>query len=100
MNNNKYLDRIPEQLTNLKELLLRSIYPVGSVYITFDKDQLPGNLFGGTWELINDGYCLISSSSSSDSVIEKRCTDAYIGYGNEDGKRLRLLTVFMWKRIA
>ena len=38
-------------------------YPVGSVYMSFN-DTDPGQLFGGTWQALNEGRVLIGANST------------------------------------
>ena len=42
----------------------KNIYPIGSVYITFE-DIKPANIFGGTWELLKGGIFLCSTTEKS-----------------------------------
>lgn len=41
----------------------KNIYPIGSVYITFE-DIKPANIFGGTWELLKGGIFLCSTTEN------------------------------------
>lgn len=47
---------------SFKTKILNSIYPVGSVYITFESND-PSEIFGGTWELVKDQFLLASGDS-------------------------------------
>ena len=38
-------------------------YPVGAVYISFTETD-PGQIFGGTWEPLNEGRVLIGANST------------------------------------
>nr|DAI86583.1 MAG TPA: baseplate wedge protein [Caudoviricetes sp.] len=45
--------------------LLSKIYPVGSVYITYNNNN-PGNFLGGTWERFGQGRTLIGEGTGND----------------------------------
>lgn len=45
--------------------LLNKIYPVGSVYITYNNNN-PGNFLGGTWEQFGQGRTLIGQGTGND----------------------------------
>ena len=45
--------------------ILDAMYPVGSVYITADKNN-PGNFIGGTWEQFGQGRTLIGEGTGND----------------------------------
>lgn len=45
--------------------LLNKIYPVGSVYITYNNNN-PGNFLGGTWEQFGQGRTLIGQGEGND----------------------------------
>lgn len=47
------------------ETKLSNLYPVGSIYISED-DTEPSTVFGGTWELVKQGYLLVGTDSDSD----------------------------------
>lgn len=47
----------------LKGQLTKVIYPVGSVYMTFDATN-PSSLFGGTWEKVEDRFLLGSGTET------------------------------------
>ena len=49
---------------NRVELTLDMIYPVGSIYMSMNSTN-PSELFGGTWEQIQDRFLLAASSSYS-----------------------------------
>ena len=76
--NNEQLSRLNQQLsqfmveTNAKIEALQSAYGVGAVYISLN-DTNPSTMFGGTWELMSDGYLLtgIESESPQLQYLEK-----------------------------
>ncbi len=45
--------------------ILDKIYPVNSVYLTYDKNN-PGNFLGGTWEQFGQGRTLIGQGRTTD----------------------------------
>lgn len=44
---------------------IENICPVGSIHISAD-DTEPSTVFGGTWELVKQGYLLVGTDSESD----------------------------------
>ncbi len=58
-NNDKVVDA---DLDALKLLMLDTIYPVGSIYMSVNNVS-PSNLFGGTWEAIQDRFLLAAGST-------------------------------------
>lgn len=55
----RYVD---ERLKWLYDKLMTSLYPVGSVYISFDSTD-PSTIFGGTWERLKDRFLLASGDA-------------------------------------
>lgn len=53
-----------EIVANLKSALVDLIYPIGSVYMSFESTN-PGTLFGGTWEQLPDRFLLGAGSLGS-----------------------------------
>lgn len=45
--------------------ILDKIYPVNSIYLTYDKNN-PGNFLGGTWEQFGQGRTLIGEGTTTD----------------------------------
>ncbi len=58
-NNDKVVDA---DLDALKLLMLDTIYPVGSIYMSVNNVS-PSTLFGGTWEAIQDRFLLAAGST-------------------------------------
>ena len=50
--------------------LLDIIYPVGSVYMSFDDTESPATLFGGYWEELPKGYFLRTGEVGTDLSID------------------------------
>ena len=68
--------------------LLNLIYPVGSIYMSMSSTN-PAELFGGTWEQIAQGRCLIGAGTGTDSRSEKKTFTA----GATGGEYNHVLTV-------
>ena len=60
----KFSNDLTDLKTNLKKEILDEAYPVNSVYISYSNIN-PGTLFGGTWEIIEDGRVLKGISSGT-----------------------------------
>ena len=54
--------KFDNNLTNLKKELLNEMYPVGSIYISYNNTN-PSSFFGGEWENYGDGRVLKGISS-------------------------------------
>ena len=51
--------------------ILDKIYPINSVYLTYDKNN-PGNFLGGTWEQFGQGRTLIGQGrTTDDNAVDK-----------------------------
>ena len=61
------LAELTEKVLNLENNFLDKTYPVGSVYTSFEDDTVAKveDRFGGTWEQLENGYMLQSTSSTS-----------------------------------
>ena len=60
-----YSDNIYNAKTHkLGTALLNAIYPVGAVYISVNNTS-PANLFGGTWEALDEGYALWTTTTAN-----------------------------------
>ena len=71
------------KITELEERFLTS-YPIGSVYVSVNEEE-PSTLFGGTWELMSEGYLVVG-----------------LDHENEDAPaELQYLErCYIWKRTA
>lgn len=58
--------------------ILDAMYPVGSVYITTDKNN-PGNFIGGTWEQFGQGRTLIGEGTGNDGSTSMSFTANHKG---------------------
>lgn len=52
------------------EYIAKKIYPVGAIYISVDSTS-PGDIFGGTWSQISDGYYLRASSDGGGNTLDE-----------------------------
>lgn len=57
--NNQYVN-----YNTLKSTLLKEIYPIGSIYMSVNSTS-PANLFGGTWERLQDRFLVGASNTFS-----------------------------------
>lgn len=67
--------------------ILDAMYPVGSVYITADKNN-PGNFIGGTWEQFGQGRTLIGEGTGNDGSTSMSFTTSSVG-----GEYSHILTI-------
>lgn len=67
--------------------ILDAMYPVGSVYITADKNN-PGNFIGGTWEQFGQGRTLIGEGTGNDGSTSMSFTS--LSTGGEYAHKLSL----------
>lgn len=81
------IDNLTNAITQAKKDVLLAAYPVGSLYLTLNTID-PSTLFGGTWEAIGAGRCLIGSGYYSEKGYEYR-----INLGDTGGEKLHTLTV-------
>lgn len=50
----------------LKTMILESVYPVGSVYISLTDSRNPSDILGfGTWEALPAGYSIVSQGTAT-----------------------------------
>lgn len=77
-------------------LILDNIYPVGSIYMNVNPTN-PSTLFGGTWERISQGRCLMGEGvvqSNNDNWCGKINQGDWTAYaGNTGGEVYHLLTM-------
>lgn len=52
-----------EKVITFKKYILNTLYPVGSIYTSFENKN-PREFLGGTWELIQSGYVKIGGNSA------------------------------------
>ena len=67
--------------------ILDAMYPVGSVYITADKNN-PGNFIGGTWEQFGQGRTLIGEGTGNDGSTSMSFTT-----GSQGGEYKHILSI-------
>lgn len=96
-NNSRIIDNKYKELSDLigavKSELLDATYPVGSIYMSVNKTD-PGTLFGGTWEKLPAGRCLIGAGSYTPTNTSYSTGDASTTYiaGAQGGQRQRFIT--------
>ena len=59
-------------------MFLNKIFPVGAVYITYDKKN-PGNFLGGTWERFGQGRTLVGEGTGNDGSTSMSFTTSSQG---------------------
>ena len=57
------IDGTCTKFSNDLQSFLLKVYPVGSIYISYDSTN-PGTLFGGTWEVFGKGQTLVGIDTS------------------------------------
>ena len=60
-------DRI-KILEDFKKSFLTAIFPVGSIYMSFDENFNPNDVYGGTWERIQ-GYTLVGATQPDEETL-------------------------------
>lgn len=68
--------------------ILSSLHPIGSIYLSIDSTN-PSTLFGGTWEQIAQGMCLVGVGTGTD--INSNTKEFVVG--NNDGEYSHTLTI-------
>lgn len=67
------LSQLIQSLAQCEEKLLRitetidNLYPVGSIFVSTN-DIEPSTLFGGSWELVKQGYFLVGTESELQQI--------------------------------
>ena len=61
-------------------MFLNKIFPVGAVYITYDKKN-PGTFLGGTWEQFGQGRTLVGEGTGNDGSTSMSFTSENRQYG-------------------
>lgn len=79
---------LQNQINSMKQTILETIYPVGSVYMSFAEIGSPERILGfGTWELIKDKFLLAAYNIAPEANMtgggETHQHNLYAG--NEDG---------------
>lgn len=79
---------LQNQINSMKQTILETIYPVGSVYMSFAEIGSPEDILGfGTWELIKDKFLLAAYNIAPEANMtggwETHQHNLYAG--NEDG---------------
>ena len=59
--------KFSDQLTTLQTTIINKIYPIGSIYISYNSNN-PNSLFGGTWENYGNGRVLRGINSGTAGV--------------------------------
>ena len=70
-----------------KQDVINRLYPVGSCYMTFSKDDDPSSRFGGGWKLIPENYIVKISIDeiNTNTGDEYVSSDTYNNYTEYDG---------------
>lgn len=68
--------------------ILSSLHPIGSLYLSIDSTN-PSTLFGGTWEQIAQGMCLVGVGTGTDVNNVSKTFDL----GNNDGEYTHTLSI-------
>ena len=90
---NKVTANNMNEIKNVINNLINLIYPIGTYYETSDLKFDPNVIWGGTWELENDGTVLVSKSSVSGSKFN-------VDLGTVVGEETHTLTVDEMPRHA
>lgn len=94
-NNSRIIDSKYKELSDLinavKGELLDATYPVGSIYMSVNKTD-PGTLFGGTWEKLPAGRCLIGAGSYTPTSTSTGDASTTYTAGAQGGQRQRYVT--------
>lgn len=75
-----------DNMNEIKNVINNLIYPIGTYYETSDLNFNPNIVWGGTWELENDGTVLVSKSSATGSKFN-------VNLGTVVGEETHILTI-------
>ena len=75
-----------DNMNEIKNVINNLIYPIGTYYETSDLNFNPNIVWGGTWELENDGTVLVSKSSATGSKFN-------VNLGTVVGEETHTLTI-------
>lgn len=75
-----------DNMNEIKNAINNLIYPIGTYYETSDLNFNPNIVWGGTWELENDGTVLVSKSSATGSKFN-------VNLGTVVGEETHTLTI-------
>lgn len=94
--NSRIIDSKYKELSDLigavKSELLDATYPVGSIYMSVNKTD-PGTLFGGKWERLPAGRCLIGAGSYTPTNPTTGDASTTYTAGTQGGQRQRYITL-------
>lgn len=80
------MNHIEDGIYNTLNEIINIMYPVGTYYETSDLNFNPNIVWGGTWELENDGTVLVSKSSATGSKFN-------VNLGTVVGEETHTLTI-------
>ncbi len=61
------IEQLELQMSNIKKDTINEIYPVGSIYLSMNEEDL-STKFGGEWQLIETGRTLLSAGTTTDEL--------------------------------
>ena len=76
----KIMNCITDKIESNNASIVDTIYPVGSIYMSMN-DMNPETLFGGTWEKLPGGRCLINTGYLDDDRTNESISVALGGKG-------------------
>lgn len=94
--NSRIIDSKYKELSDLigaiKGELLDATYPVGSIYMSVNKTD-PGTLFGGKWQKLPAGRCLIGAGSYTPTNASTGDASTTYTAGAQGGQRQRYVSL-------